>query len=61
VNKEKGEKAPKSNAERQANFRKKKLAEGLKEIRGLFVDEEQEKKVREFWAKLNEVNKNEHS
>ena len=45
---DKGEKAPKSNAERQAIYRARKAADKLQEVRGIFATEENALKIRQF-------------
>jgi hypothetical protein len=43
----------KSNAERQEALRNRKKAEGLKEVRGIYATDEQEKLIKEYAKSLN--------
>lgn len=47
-----GDKSPASNAKRQAAFRAKKRESGLKEVRGIFANDESSAKIKEFAAML---------
>jgi hypothetical protein len=49
---DKGAKAPRSNAERQAAFRAKKAAEKLQEVRGIFATQENAAKIRRYAREL---------
>ena len=51
-NKQHGEKYPKSNTERQRIFRANKTAAGEKEVRGIFANDENAVKIKEFAAML---------
>ena len=45
-------KAPKSNAERQAEYRARRSAEERKEVRGIFATGDEERQIKEFAQEL---------
>lgn len=49
----KGEKSPKSNAQRQSEFKSRKLEKGLAEVRGIYANEDGARKIKEFAKNLN--------
>jgi hypothetical protein len=51
----KGEKAPTSNAVRQAAYRARKEAQEKHEVRGIYATEDQTKKIKEFAESLNKI------
>lgn len=52
MSRDKGAKAPKSNAERQAAYRERKAAEQKTEVRGIFATTENAEKIRRYAQKL---------
>ena len=52
LRKDKGEKSPKSNAERQAAYRARKADAGKTEVRGIFATHENAEKIRRYAGKL---------
>lgn len=52
MRKDKGEKSPKSNAERQAAYRARQAKTGKTEVRGIFATPENAEKIRRYAAKL---------
>jgi hypothetical protein len=51
---DKGAKAPKSNADRQAAYRARKAQNGLIEVRGIFSTAENAEKIRLYAQKLSD-------
>jgi hypothetical protein len=46
---------PKTNAERQAEYRKRKAGESLQEVRGIFATAEQADKIKAYAATLSKA------
>jgi hypothetical protein len=53
VSKDKGAKAPKSVKERQQKLRESRDAQGLKEVRGIYTTEQNERLIKSYAKTLN--------